>query len=30
MSAESVQRPIETLIIDMLAPNLPSRVLREA
>ena len=30
LSAESVQRPIETLIIDMLAPNLPSRVLREA
>src|SRR6266478_4640471 len=30
LSAESVQRPIETLLIDMLAPNLPSRVLREA
>jgi len=30
LSAESVQTPIETLIIDMLAPNLPSRVLREA
>src|ERR1700730_17420672 len=30
LSAESVQRPIETLIIEMLAPNLPSRVLREA
>jgi CRP-like cAMP-binding protein len=25
-----VQRPIERLVIDMLAPNLPSRVLREA
>jgi CRP-like cAMP-binding protein len=25
-----VQTPIETLVIDMLAPNLPSRVLREA
>ena len=30
LSAESVQTPIETLIIDMLASNLPSRVLREA
>src|SRR6266508_2759917 len=30
MSAESVQTPIETLVIDMLASNLPSRVLREA
>ena len=30
LSAESVQRPIETLVMDMLAPNLPSRVLREA
>ena len=30
LSAEPVQRPIETLLIDMLAPNLPSRVLREA
>lgn len=30
LSAESVQTRIETLIIDMLAPNLPSRVLREA
>jgi len=30
MSAESVQTPIETLIIDMLASNLPSRVLRDA
>jgi CRP-like cAMP-binding protein len=30
LSAESVQRPIERLVIDMLAPNLPSRVLREA
>ncbi len=30
LSAESVQTPIETLVIDMLASNLPSRVLREA
>src|SRR5215472_4592081 len=30
LSAESVQTRIEGLIIDMLAPNLPSRVLREA
>jgi CRP-like cAMP-binding protein len=30
MSAESVQTRIETLIIDMLASNLPSRLLREA
>src|SRR5258705_10014923 len=30
LSAESVQTPIETLLIDMLAPNVPSRVLREA
>src|SRR5262245_42441372 len=30
MSAESVQTPIETLIIDMLASSLPSRVLRDA
>ncbi len=30
LSAEAVQRPIETLLMDMLAPNLPSRVLREA
>src|SRR5258705_9779499 len=30
LSAEAVQTPIETLIIDMLASNLPSRVLREA
>jgi CRP-like cAMP-binding protein len=30
LSAEAVQRPIERLVIDMLAPNLPSRVLREA
>ena len=30
LSAESVQTPIETLIIDMRAPSLPSRVLREA
>src|SRR4029453_8395495 len=30
LSGESVQTPIETLVIDMLASNLPSRVLREA
>src|SRR6266851_769945 len=30
LSAESVQTPIETLVIDMLASNLPRRVLREA
>ena len=30
MSADAVQSPIETLIIDMLASSLPSRVLREA
>src|SRR5262249_54116091 len=30
LAAEPVQRPIETLLIDMLALNLPSRVLREA
>src|SRR6266581_894458 len=30
LSAESVQTPIETLVIDMLASNLPNRVLREA
>jgi len=30
LSAEAVQTPIETLVIDMLASNLPSRVLREA
>src|SRR5512144_3041230 len=30
LSAESVQTRIETLILDMLAANLPSRVLREA
>ena len=30
LSAESVQTPIETLVIDMLASNLASRVLREA
>jgi len=30
LSSESVQTPIETLIIDMLASSLPSRVLREA
>jgi CRP-like cAMP-binding protein len=30
MSAEPVQTPIETLIIDMLASSLPSRVLRDA
>jgi CRP-like cAMP-binding protein len=30
MSSESVQTRIETLIIDMLASNLPSRLLREA
>src|SRR6266850_1420397 len=30
LSAEAVQTPIETLVIDMLASSLPSRVLREA
>src|SRR5262245_2931187 len=30
LSAESVQTRIEALVMDMLAPNLPSRVLREA
>jgi hypothetical protein len=30
LSEESVQTRIEALIMDMLAPNLPSRVLREA
>src|SRR5574342_807167 len=30
LSAEAVQTRIETLIIDMLAANLPSRALREA
>jgi CRP-like cAMP-binding protein len=30
LSADPVQTPIETLIIDMLASSLPSRVLREA
>ena len=30
LSAESVQTPIETLVVDMLASNLPSRLLREA
>ena len=30
LSPDPVQTPIETLIIDMLASNLPSRVLREA
>ena len=30
LSAESVQTRIESLVMDMLAPNLPSRVLREA
>jgi hypothetical protein len=30
LSADSVQTRIETLIIDMLASSLPSRMLREA
>src|SRR5262245_30904626 len=30
LSAESVQTRIEALVMDMLAPNLPSRILREA
>ena len=30
LSAESVQTRIEALVMDMLAPTLPSRVLREA